>query len=50
MGEQSKKIEGWVLFDWLGRFGDDAKKKLQEVWDLFLDGTIRPYTGSVMTI
>ena len=97
---QSKRLQGWVLFDWLNKDGEDsAKKKLQEVppqtqptlaftctasactafwldrtalvmkvsmesctlqhhrsgasfllckvWDLFLDGTIQPYTGEV---
>ncbi len=42
---QAKKVEGWVLFDWLYR-GGDGKEKLQKVWDLFLDGTIQPYTGA----
>lgn len=42
---QSKKVEGWVLFDWLGQHGKDARQQLQEVWNLFLDGTIQPYTG-----
>ncbi|CAL8467495.1 g7033 [Coccomyxa elongata] len=46
---EAKKVEGWVLFDWLYR-GGDAKEKLQKVWDLFLDGTIQPYTGEVFPL
>ena len=45
---QSKRLQRWVLFDWLNKDGEQsAKEKLQAVWDLFLDGTIKPYTGEV---
>jgi hypothetical protein len=85
---QSKRLQGWVLFDWLATFGADSRKKLQEVglsfilahasrntqrfllamanvamagrapnlqsapqvWDLFLDGTIVPYTGKIFPL
>ena len=44
---QAKKVEGWMLFHWLHRGGSDGKKDLQKVWDMFLDGTIQPYTGAL---
>ncbi|KAK9916376.1 hypothetical protein WJX75_001994 [Coccomyxa subellipsoidea] len=46
----AKKVEGWLLFHWLHRGGSDGKKDLQKVWDLFLDGTIQPYTGEVFPL
>ena len=45
---QAKKVEGWMLFHWLHRGGSDGKKDLQKVWDLFLDGSIQPYTGALL--
>ncbi|CAL5222399.1 g4758 [Coccomyxa viridis] len=44
---QAKKVHGWTLFDWLMRDGEDgAKRHMQHMWELFLDGTIEPLTGT----
>ena len=40
-------MHGWTLFDWLMRGGEEgAAKHMQHMWELFLDGTIQPLTGT----
>ena len=49
--QQAKRVHGFTLFDWLTREGEEgAKKHMQSVWDLFLDGTIQPLTGDLHCI
>lgn len=44
---QAKKVHGWTLFAWLMRDGEEgAAKHMQHMWELFLDGTIQPLTGT----
>ena len=43
---QMRRVAGWGLFDYLPSLGPQGKRALlQEVWDLFLDGTLKPYVG-----
>ena len=43
---QAQKVHGWTLFDWLMRDGEDgAKRHMHHMWELLLDGTIKPLTG-----
>lgn len=45
-----RRIEGFALNAYLPSLGlEGAHAVLQEVWQLFLDGTIQPYTGVRMS-
>lgn len=49
--QQAKRVHGFTLFDWLMREGEEgAKKHMQSMWDLLLDGTIQPLTGDLHCI
>ncbi|KAK9841796.1 hypothetical protein WJX81_003730 [Elliptochloris bilobata] len=43
---ERRRVEGFGLFDWLPSLGPEgARAALDELWSLFLDGTIKPYSG-----
>jgi len=43
---QARKLEGWSLYNRLPEARPARAKALQDVWELFLDGTLKPYTGA----
>ncbi len=44
---QARKLEGWSLYNRLPEARPARAKALQDVWELFLDGTLKPYTGAL---
>ena len=46
---QVRKIVGWTLFSWLPRQGARLPERMAEVWKLYEEGVIDPYTGILDT-